>query len=264
MVGEFGQVTVLDWGVAKVTGTDPDSVQLGREDSPDRFDQLVGTPAWMSPEQAVADHEAVEERTDVFALGALLYFILTAHSPYRGALPQQIWMAQAGEVVPVEEREVGRRLPAGLVRIAMKAMSPEPRHRYASAVALGDALEGFLRGTWNLPQRHWQKGDCIISEGELGDTAYVVVTGSLEVHVTDGEDVKVLRALGPGDVFGEMAVFTNRPRSATVIAISDVELIEVTRGALADGVGLNSWMGSFVTALAERFHEADRALRGLE
>jgi CRP-like cAMP-binding protein len=74
----------------------------------------------------------------------------------------------------------------------------------------------------------------------------------------------VLRALGPGDVFGEMAVFTSRPRSATVIATSDVELIEVTRSALADGLGLNSWMGAFVTALAERFHEADRALRGLE
>ena len=264
MVGEFGQVTVLDWGVAKVTRTDADSVQLGRQESVDRYDQLVGTPAWMSPEQAVADHEAVDERTDVFALGALLYFILTAHSPYRGALPQQIWMAQAGEIVPVDERDVGRTLPRGLVRIAMKAMSTLPRHRYDSAVALGNALEGFLRGTWNLPQKGWKEGESIISEGDVGDTAFVVVTGSLEVCVGQGAEMAVLRALGPGDVFGEMAVFTSRPRSATVIATSDVELIEVTRSALADGLGLNSWMGAFVTALAERFHEADRALRGLE
>ena len=263
MVGEFGQVTVLDWGVAKVHGVAEDAVCLGRpiDDTPDRFDQLVGTPAWMSPEQAIADHDAVDQRTDVYAIGAMLYFVLTAHSPYKGSLPQQIWMAQAGEVVPPEERSCGRPLPTGLLRIAMKAMAKDPAGRFDSASEVGNALESFLRGTWNLPQRRWAKGDCVIREGDVGDTAYVVVTGSLKVHVQASGERTVLRELGPGDVFGEMAVFTNRPRSATVEATTEVQLIEVTRAALTDGLGLNSWMGTFVTALAERFYEADRALR---
>jgi len=263
MVGEFGQVTVLDWGVAKLIGKPvADGVDLGRPhaESVDGYDQLVGTPAWMAPEQAIADHDAVDERTDVFAIGAMLYFVLTAHSPYEGSLPQQLWMAQNGEVVPPAERDCGRPLPAGLLNLTRRAMAADPAERFANAMELGAALESFLRGTWNLPRRRWPAGEVVIREGDTGKTAYVVISGTLEVCVS-GRETRV-RDLGPGDVFGEMAVFTNRPRSATVRAMSDVVLLEVTREALSAGLGLNSWMGTFVTTLAERFYEADHALRG--
>jgi len=265
MVGEFGQVTVLDWGVAKVVGSDDESVRLGRAltDSPDRSDQLIGTPAFMAPEQALADHDAVDERTDVFAIGAMLYFVLTGHTPYQGHnLPQQIWMAQSGDVIPPESWECSRPLPTTLIHVALKAMAHDPRDRYSSAADLGNQLERFLRGTWSLPQKKWSAGDTVIAEGEEGKTAYVVVSGTLDVFTMKGEERRLLRSLGPGDVFGEMAVFTTNARSATVEATTDVQLIEVTKAALADGLGLNSWMGTFVTALAERFHEADRQLRG--
>ncbi len=264
MVGEYGQVTVLDWGVAKVVGTEDGGVRLARdlEDSLDRTDQLIGTPAWMAPEQAIADHEAVDERTDIFAIGAMLYFILTAHTPYQGhALPQQIWMAQMGEIVPAESWECGRPLPTALLRIAMKAMSKQSRDRHQTVAELGNELERFLRGTSTLPQKKWPKGAHIVDEGDEGETAFVVVSGTLEVYITKKGERKVLRTLGPGDVFGEMAVFTAHARSATVEAMSEVQLIEVTKAALSDGLGLNSWMGAFVTALAERFHEADQQLR---
>ena len=264
MVGEYGQVTVLDWGVAKVIGAEEGAVKLGRalSETLDRSDQLIGTPAWMAPEQALADHAAVDERTDVFAIGAMLYFVLTAHTPYQGhTLPQQIWMAQSGEIVPAEKLEIDRSLPMALLRIAMKAMSKDQADRYGTVTELGDELERFLRGTWSLPQCKWAKGEIILREGEDGDMAFVVVTGLLEVYTMRGGKRVVLRKLGPGDVFGEMAVFTTHARSATVVAITDVQLIEVTKRALADGLGLNSWMGNFVTALAERFHEADQILR---
>jgi serine/threonine-protein kinase len=68
--------------------------------------------------------------------------------------------------------------------------------------------------------------------------------------------------MGPGDVFGETAVFARQPRSASVRATSDLELLVVNKETLASALGLNQWMGLFVKALAERFIDVDRRLRG--
>jgi serine/threonine-protein kinase len=70
--------------------------------------------------------------------------------------------------------------------------------------------------------------------------------------------------MGPGEVFGETAVFTEKPRTASVKALTDVVLLVVTSDVLARAVGLNSWMGAFVKALADRFREADERLRDYE
>ena len=67
--------------------------------------------------------------------------------------------------------------------------------------------------------------------------------------------------MGPGDVFGELALLSNRARSASVEALTEVELVQVPRGALAEGLGLNTWLGSFVRSLADQFHEVDAKLR---
>ena len=76
----------------------------------------------------------------------------------------------------------------------------------------------------------------------------------------EGEEIE-LRVMGPGDVFGETAVFTAKPRSASVRAMTDVVLTVVTHDVLSKAVGLNSGMGAFVKALADRFREADERLR---
>jgi serine/threonine-protein kinase len=70
--------------------------------------------------------------------------------------------------------------------------------------------------------------------------------------------------MGPGDVFGETAVFAERPRSASVKALTDVVLVVVTREVLSSALGLNSWMGGFIKALAGRFLENDERLRSLQ
>ena len=75
---------------------------------------------------------------------------------------------------------------------------------------------------------------------------------------------RALREIGPNEAFGETAVFTRSPRTASVRAVTDVKLIEVSKSALAEGLGLNSWMGTFVRALAERFRELDERLRRRE
>ena len=67
--------------------------------------------------------------------------------------------------------------------------------------------------------------------------------------------------MGPGESSGETAVLTEKPRSASVKAVTDVVLVVVTRDVMSSALGLNSWMGAFVKALADRFREVDARLR---
>jgi serine/threonine-protein kinase len=155
-------------------------------------------------------------------------------------------------------------VPAELSRIAMRALAYEPKDRYPSVVDLQRDVEHFQRGAWHLPRRTVPAGTVIIEEGAPGDAAYVVQQGTCAAYRVDAGAETVLRSMGPGEVFGETAIFTDKPRTASVKAVTDVELLVVTPDVLARAVGLNSWMGTFVKALAERFREVDEKLRVLE
>ncbi len=265
MLGTFGQVYVLDWGIAKVIPPDGgESVVVSRqpEHPLDREDSLIGTPSWMAPEQARADHDAIDARTDIFALGGLIYFALTGTAPYgvKGDVVQVIRKAQMCRFVRPSEIEGLPTFPIQLERIAMKAMKAHPDDRYQTVGELKADLEAFVRGTWSFPTRKYRKGDVIVQEGEPGDEAFVVQYGMLDVLKGEGKGQRVVRTLGPGECFGEMAVFTKAARSATIVATTNVELLVVTQDALQEGLGLNSWMGAFVTALASRFQEVEQEL----
>jgi serine/threonine-protein kinase len=146
----------------------------------------------------------------------------------------------------------------------MQALSFDPAMRYASVLELQEDLERFQRGTWHLPRQSFAAGQIIVREGEPGHAAYVIEQGKCAAYSTDGTREVELRVMGAGDVFGETAVFSDKPRTASVKALTDVVLLVVTSEVLAKAVGLNSWMGAFVKALAERFREADERLRVLE
>ncbi|NCG19543.1 MAG: cyclic nucleotide-binding domain-containing protein [Rhodobacterales bacterium] len=264
MLGNFGQVYVLDWGIAKVVESqDGEAVVVSRspQDCLDHEDSLIGTPSWMAPEQAMGDHAAIDARTDVFALGGLIYFTLTGTAPYgvKGDVVQVIRRAQTCRFTRPSEIEGLPLFPIQLERIAMKCMAVHPDDRYPSMREVKADLEAFVRGSWSFPTRKFRRGDFVVKEGDPGNEAFVVQWGQLQVQ--KGRLGRVVRELVAGECFGEMAVFTNAPRSASVVAKTDVELLVVTRVALQDGLGLNSWMGSFVTALARRFQEVERELQ---
>jgi len=143
-------------------------------------------------------------------------------------------------------------------------MAPDPADRYPTVSDLRRDLERFLRGAWHLPTRTFPAGADVVTEGEEGDAAYLLVDGRCTVHKRAAGDEVELRRLGPGDVFGETAIFSAAPRTATVRALDDVTVTVVDRESLATGVGLDSWGGRFVRALADRFREVDDRLRRLE
>ncbi len=271
MISDFGQVYVMDWGVARVA---PGSsrrreanLELGRpegvEANPDPPGALIGTPCYMAPEQLMGRHEELDERTDVFALGAILYQVLTGQPPrLPNSLPSIMMRKGRVEILPPEQIASG--IPGELSRIALKAMAHDPAGRHASVNDLKKEIEQFQRGAWHLPRAFFSAGAVIISEGEPGESAYIIVEGRCVAFRNEASGEVVLREMGPGEVFGETAVFSNKPRSASVKALTDVVVMVVTGDILSNALGLNFWMGSFVKALAERFREVDERLRQLE
>ena len=146
-VGHYGEVLVCDWGLGKlIGGTDEidDDVLLNPDllNGMTVYGQVKGTPGYMAPEQIRGDDR--DKRTDIYALGALLYAVLTCRPPLAGDTDAMLQAAVSGDVVPPTER--GRGVPEALSSVVMKAMALKPADRYASVSDLVTDVRAFLGG----------------------------------------------------------------------------------------------------------------------
>lgn len=261
MVGRFGEVYVMDWGLARAGGPSVAPTSGTGKGPSETPGALLGTPSYMAPEQLLGLQDRIDTRTDVFMLGAVLYHILAGHPPRGVAEVRSILAGNTEEDISPPGLGAAVPVPAELSRIAMKAMAQLSALRYPSVDALKSEVERFQRGAWHLPREQFDAGELIVAHQDLGETAYIILEGRCCAFRDTPDGEVMLREMGPGDVFGETAVFSSKPRTASVRAITDVVALSVTREVLANALGLNSWMGSFVKALADRFREVDEALR---
>jgi serine/threonine-protein kinase len=261
MVGPYGQVYVLDWGIARVLARSELHVSRDSRGKLDEPGNLVGTYVYMSPEQASGQPGQVDERTDVFALGAMLYYVLTGRPPYHGSCAQEIIQA-AREVRFRPPQELVAALPPALCAIAVKAMSAAPGDRYSSVAMLRDQVEHSMRSGLALARVSFPAGAIIVREGDPPDAAYIVTRGRCEAFRGSGAERTVLRQMGPGDVFGELALLSSRPRSASVAAVEDLEAFVVTREVFEREVHADSWVVSLLRTLVSRFRELEQELEG--
>lgn len=267
MVGDFGAVYVMDFGLALPLPQAGVRLSAPPPDAPVDGPGPVGTPCYMSPEAARGAVGDCDQRTDVFGLGAVLYEIVTDRAPYPdGPVDVILEAARRGAIRPPEQALVGVGVSKKLLRIIKKALDPDRDRRHASVLELKQEVQAFLRGGLHLPRRGFPAGTRIVVEGDVGDAAYIIVRGACEAFKTvathEGIERRALRTMGPGDVFGEMAVLSDLPRTATVEALEDVTVLVVTRAALEEGIGLDSWVGTLVKALALRFRELDERVHG--
>ena len=139
MVDDFGVVLVLDWGLAKDMG------EVGSASDPKltRDGAVIGTPAYMAPEQARGDTAAVDLHTDVFALGSILYEMLTGDVPFSAPTPWEL-IREVQHTEPRSPSAVNGRAPRALSAICMKALSKDPARRYPSAKELAADVRRYL------------------------------------------------------------------------------------------------------------------------
>jgi hypothetical protein len=135
MLDPEGRPHLMDFGLAKRETDEPPETVEG---------QVLGTPAYMSPEQARGESRRVDGRTDVYSLGVVLYELLTGERPFRGN--RRMLILQVLEDEPRAPRRLNDRVPRDLETIALKAMAKAPTRRYATAAELADDLRRFLRG----------------------------------------------------------------------------------------------------------------------
>jgi serine/threonine-protein kinase len=205
----------------------------------------------MSPEQARGALDLVSERTDVFGLGAVLYAILSGQAPYLAdSVEDVLCKARVGQMPPLPEASAP--LLARICAITRKAMAIDPGDRQPSVLELKYEVEEALQDGMTFPIETFVAGERIVTEGESGDTAYVIVSGSCVEFTTRDGKRSPLRQLGTGSVFGEELVFCPGPRRTTVEAMGNVLVRLVTRKMLDEGMGRDSWFGAFVVALGKR------------
>lgn len=144
IIGTFGEVMLLDWGVAKVWAMDDEEDQLTMEyQELTDVGQRPGTPLYMSPEQ-VRSGSIIDARTDVYSIGVVLYEILTLKEPLRGEKVHETFEKIVSEVpVPPAKRTPDRQVPHVLAAIAMKALEKDPKDRFQTMSELIDALRDF-------------------------------------------------------------------------------------------------------------------------
>ncbi|MFO0425629.1 MAG: protein kinase domain-containing protein [Planctomyces sp.] len=189
----FGQVIVLDWGLARMStevevpgGPVGSSIAGNSAFGTTLAGEVIGTPLYMAPEQAAGDLDSIDERTDVYGLGAILFAMLT------GAAPHQASSVRDGVPVKIQEllriisdnpspspRSIRPNLPSGLEMICLRAMERQPHSRYQTAVELADAVQRWMAGR----SEHRQLYDNARSEGRELRTSLQTSVRDLERNV---------------------------------------------------------------------------------
>ncbi len=150
ILGPYGETLLLDWGLAKVIG---ELEEFSTESQRQQFTtpletrggQMMGTPAFSSPEQLLGQTDRVDHRSDIYSLGATLYFLLTGKYPVEsGSVLLQLENAVQGKIAA--PRTLFHSVPIALNAICRRAMATDPARRYESVMALTGDLERFVAG----------------------------------------------------------------------------------------------------------------------
>jgi serine/threonine-protein kinase len=242
MLNKEGIPKITDFGIAQMT---QETYEMG----------VWGTPSYMSPEQL--KEETIGSYSDVFSLGCVLYELLTGEVAFSGKNSYAIMYKITNED-PTPITELQPELPGIFDDIITKALAKDPAKRYQTCmdfaydlrVASRGITETFLEGEIkdavdfvhhaaffrNFTKEQvkemltaisilkFAKGEIIVAEGDIDDTFYIILDGSVKIRKND----KDIASIVAGECFGEMAYISGQARTATVLAETDCILIKIS------------------------------------
>ncbi len=263
MVGQFGEVLLMDWGLAKTldseAGHSADSHFYGQQ-SPDQDGMktldgtIKGSPAYIAPEQAFGDVDEVDFKTDIFLLGSTLYHMFTHCPPYEAEdIMEIISKAETCDFPPPRNRNPKCLIPLALERIILKAMAPLKENRYANAEALIEDIGAFITGRRVSGRKVFSPGQDLIRAGERTKESYVIFNGQVEVHrEVNGKRITVA-TVGPGEIIGEMAGITETASSADVTALETTDTLVITHELMKEELQkLPPWLEHIIFSMTKR------------
>ncbi len=171
LIGSYGEVFVIDWGVAKILPGYSLSA-LNTQPTGRGSNTLVGTPHYMAPEQALGEQDEVGPTTDIYAMGAILYEVLTLERVFHADHVLSLLFKVTQEVpVPPSQRAPHRMIPAALEEICLRALAKDPAQRYESAQAMVHELDLYLEGIKERERREALALSCV-SQGDEAARRY--------------------------------------------------------------------------------------------
>jgi serine/threonine protein kinase/tetratricopeptide (TPR) repeat protein len=202
MLGKFGETLVVDWGLAKATGKSPSDDSQDAPVYPEELDSppltmlgsAVGTPSFMSPEQAAGRIHELSPASDVFSLGATLYHLLTGEPPYKGKDSHAVLeAARKGDFIPPRQRDSS--IPRALDAICRKAMAKSPAERYSTAQGLADDITRWAADEPVLAHREpWSARVARVARRNRGWTMSAAAALVLVTVISIGAVLQVSRA----------------------------------------------------------------------
>ena len=198
MVGKYGETLVVDWGLAKVIGSDEDvalTTRMVRTPENEggatstRLGTTIGTPAYMSPEQAAGRNDELGPAADIYCLGATLYHLLTGWLPHASDDDVGVMFSRVENSAVVSPCKRAPWLPRPLESICLKALAPRPEQRYISARALSEDIERWLgdepvrahADSWNDRAFRWMRNHRTLATALAA--AYVVAAAAIVAGV---------------------------------------------------------------------------------
>jgi eukaryotic-like serine/threonine-protein kinase len=246
LVGSFGETVVIDWGLTKDlaahsapgdVGAGPRAVGSPGSASPTMDGSIMGTPSYMPPEQAAG--EPVDERADVYALGAVLYHVLAGRPPYEGGSGFAILRAVlAGPPAPLEERQSG--VPGDLVAITKKAMARDPADRYPSAKELAEDLRRFQTG--QLVGAHRYSLGELVARWIRRNLALVLVASAAIAFFAVGAGVSVRRIIEERDRANMARAAAEAARRSEMDRHDELVLVEARHALESDPTAALAWL----------------------
>jgi len=265
MLLPYGQVCILDWGVAQFHDLAAYRAFLRQAGDPEPvaaagYEGIAGTPSYMPVEQATG--EALTPAADVFACGTLLYEMLVRRLPYPSQSPLQVLVAKS-RVVPDTPSTLRGDIPARLEALCMKMIASDAADRPASFAEVSAELDGLTHGGDHGRERLLADGEVLFREGEPGTEAYQILEGALSIEVDGAAGPTELARRGVGDLVGEMAVVSAAPRSATAVARGPTRVAVVTGTVIEEELAsANPLLARMLRSLSARLREAADRVKG--